>query len=80
MLAFASRRLALWAAVLAIVASTLLILIAVIDIADIRRTANEPRLVLVEVRVRVGSGLWLTLAAGIVGIVGAVLLLVRRRS
>ena len=76
-LAFVSRRLALWAAVLAIVASVLLILIAVIDIADVRRTADEPRLVFVNVRV--GSGLWLTLAAGIVGVIGAVLLLVRRR-
>ena len=76
-LAFVSRRLVLWAAVLAVVASALLILISIIDIADVRRTANEPRLVFVNVRV--GSGLWLTLVAGIVGVVAGVVLLVRRR-
>lgn len=77
-LAFMARRLALWAGVMAFVASALLIVVAINNMADIHRIANEPRLLFLQVEI--GSGLWLTLVAGIVGIAGAVLLFVRRSS
>ena len=75
--AFVRRQLATWAAILAFVASALLIVIAIAEITDAERAAGDSRLVFVHVEV--GSGLWLTLAAGVVGIVGAVLLMVHRQ-
>ena len=76
-LAFVRRQLATWAAILAFVASALLIVIAIAEITDVRRAAGDSGLVFVHVEV--GSGLWLTLAAGVVGIVGALLLMVHRQ-
>lgn len=76
-LAFLRHYLATWAAIIALFASALLITIAIVDIVDVKRAAGDIRLVFVEVEV--GSGLWLTLAAGVAGVCGAVVLLARRR-
>ncbi len=77
-LAFLRHHLATWAAVIALFASALLVTIAIVDIVDVKRTAGDVRLVFVDVEV--GRGLWLTLAAGVVGVCGAVVLLARRRG
>jgi hypothetical protein len=65
--------------VAAIVVAGLVLLIAVVDIADVKDKAVDIEAGGIDIEVTVGSGLWLTLVAGLVGIVGGVLLLVRRR-
>jgi hypothetical protein len=70
-----TRRLALGVA--ALVVAALLVLIAVLRIADVASSADDIGLGGI-VDVSIGSGLWLTLAAGLAGILGGVLLVLRR--
>jgi hypothetical protein len=74
-LALATRRVATWAAVVALVAAAIIVAIAIFDIVDVNRTAGDIRPL---IDVTVGAGLWLTLIAGLAGIAGGVLMLVRR--
>ena len=76
-LALATRGVARWAAVVGIVAAAIMTAIAIIDIVDVNRTAGDIRPL---VDVSVGSGLWVTLIAGLAGIVGGVLMLAQQRS
>jgi hypothetical protein len=75
---YRARGLALGVA--AIVVAALVLLIAIVDIADVNDKAVDIEAGGINIEVTVGSGLWLTLAAGLVGILGGVLLLVRRRK
>ena len=76
-LALATHGVARWAAVVGIVAAAIMTAIAIIDIVDVNRTAGDIRPL---VDVSVGSGLWVTLIAGLAGIVGGVLMLAQQRS
>ena len=76
-LALATRGVARWAAVVGIVAAVIMTAIAVIDIVDVNRTAGD---ISPLVDVSVGAGLWVTLIAGLAGIVGGVLMLAQQRS
>ena len=67
-----------WAAAFALVAATLMVMIALVDITDVKRAAGDNGLVGL-VTVDVGVGLWLTVVAGIAGLVGGVLALVEAR-
>jgi hypothetical protein len=62
--------------VLAIVVASALLAIALIDIVDVNRTAGDINNPLVTVGV--GAGLWVTLVAGLAGVLGGVLLLLQR--
>ena len=76
-LALATRGVARWAAVVGIVAAVIVTAIAIIDIVDVNRTAGD---ISPLVDVSVGAGLWVTLIAGLAGIVGGVLMLAHQRS
>jgi hypothetical protein len=68
-----------WAAVFALMAATLMVLIAVVDITDVKRAAGDNGLVGL-VTVDVGVGLWLTVVAGVAGLAGGVLALISARA
>jgi hypothetical protein len=76
-LALATRGVARWAAVVGTVAAVVMTAIAIIDIVDVNRTAGD---ISPLVDVSVGAGLWVTLIAGLAGIIGGVLLLAKQRS
>jgi hypothetical protein len=67
----------LWASILATVFSGFMTLTAVIDIAHISTFTN--RFEGLDINVRVGAGLWLTLVAGVGSLVCAVLAIIKRR-
>jgi hypothetical protein len=74
-LALATRRSTV-AGVVAVIVGAAIVAIAVIDIVDVNRAAGDVSPV---VEVSVGAGLWVTLVAGAVGLIGGVLLLAQRR-
>jgi hypothetical protein len=65
-----------WHAITALVLAALVVIIAVIDIADIKSRFGDGTSG-IDVEVTIGIGLWLTLAGGLAAAVGAVLVLTR---